>query len=68
MTAEFVPSFSAMSDRLAGDDSPAWAVHEQALLREAEGEDVYLLSVGDPDLATLPATMQVNQRPPTCLT
>ena len=58
MTAEFVPSFSAMSDRLAGDDSPAWAVHEQALLREAEGEDVYLLSVGDPDLATLPATMR----------
>mgnify|MGYP001595030456 CR=1 FL=1 len=58
MTNEFMPSFSAMSARLDGDDSPVWAVHDQALTRQAEGDDVYLLSVGDPDLATLPTTIR----------
>lgn len=58
MKSSFKPNFSAMSTRLEGDDSPVWAVHDEALARQAEGEDVYLLSVGDPDLATLPATIR----------
>jgi len=57
MTTEFMPSFSAMSARLEGDDSPVWAVHDQALVRQAEGENIYLLSVGDPDLATQATTI-----------
>lgn len=58
MKSTFRPNFSAMSARLEGDDSPVWAVHDEALVRQAAGEDVYLLSVGDPDLATLPATVR----------
>ncbi|MEP5568330.1 MAG: pyridoxal phosphate-dependent aminotransferase [Halioglobus sp.] len=58
MKTSFNPRYSAMSTRLEGDDSPVWAVHDEALERQAQGEDVYLLSVGDPDLATLPATVR----------
>lgn len=58
MTSRFVTEFSAMSQRLEGDDSAVWAVHDKALERQAAGEDVYLLSVGDPDLATLPTTIR----------
>lgn len=58
MTARFSSRFSALSARLEGGDSPVWAVHDEALARRAAGEDVYLLSVGDPDLATLPATVR----------
>ncbi len=58
MCAEFTATFSAMSQRLQGDPSPVWAVHHRALQRQAAGEDVYLLSVGDPDLATLPSSIR----------
>lgn len=57
MSTDFNPVYSAMSRRLDGDDSAVWAVHDRALERKASGEDVYLLSVGDPDLATLPTTV-----------
>ena len=57
MSKAFTPVFSAMSQRLEVDDSAVWAVHNRALERRAAGEDVYLLSVGDPDLATLPSTI-----------
>lgn len=58
MTTQFNPLFSAMSERLVTGDSAVWAVHDKALERKAAGEDVYLLSVGDPDLATLPTTVR----------
>ena len=58
MTTEFVPSFSAASTRLESDDSSVWGVHDEALARQAAGEDISLLSVGDPDLPTLPATIR----------
>ena len=58
MSNEFKPVFSEMSRRLESDDSAVWAVHDKALERQASGEDVYLLSVGDPDLATLPSTIR----------
>lgn len=58
MNARFSPQYSGLTHRLEADDSPVWAVHEEALERQAGGENVYLLSVGDPDLATLPATVR----------
>jgi arginine:pyruvate transaminase len=58
MNSSFEAHFSAMSTRLEGGDSPVWAVHDEALERQSNGEDVYLLSVGDPDLATLPTTIR----------
>ena len=58
MTSMFSSRYSAMSQRLSAVDSPGWAVHDDALARQAAGEDIYLLSVGDPDLATLPSTVR----------
>lgn len=49
---------SALSERLVADNSGVWAVHDRAVEQHAKGEDVYLLSVGDPDLATLPSTIR----------
>jgi len=49
--------FSALAERLGGDTSGVWAVHERACALQAAGEEVYLLSVGDPDLPTLPSTI-----------
>jgi len=53
----FTGRFSALTERLGGDTSEVWAVHERACALLAEGEEVYLLSVGDPDLPTLPSTV-----------
>ena len=44
--------YSALSERLEGDNENAWAVHDQALELKRQGEDVILLSVGDPDFRT----------------
>jgi arginine:pyruvate transaminase len=60
MDKPFSGAFSAMTKRLSGDSSPVWAVHDRALQRLAEGEDIYLLSVGDPDLPTLPSTIRAT--------
>lgn len=37
---------------LAASSSDAWAVHSEALKRQRSGEDVIVLSVGDPDFDT----------------
>ena len=37
---------------LAGAEAAAWDIHHLALERRARGEDIILLSVGDPDLPT----------------
>jgi aspartate/methionine/tyrosine aminotransferase len=39
-------------DRIAGEGSDAWEIHYEANLARERGEDVILLSVGDPDLDT----------------
>ncbi len=44
--------FSSRVERIGGEGAEAWAIHEQALAAQARGEDVRVLSVGDPDLAT----------------
>jgi arginine:pyruvate transaminase len=44
--------YSSLVKRIAGDGADAWAVHYEARLAEERGEDVIVLSVGDPDLDT----------------
>jgi len=53
----FSGRYSALAERLDADTSGVWAVHERACGMQASGEAVYLLSVGDPDLPTLPSTV-----------
>jgi len=53
----FSGRYSALAERLDADTSGVWSVHERACALQASGEAVYLLSVGDPDLPTLPSTV-----------
>lgn len=45
-------SYSQMAQRLDQTADDVWAVHYEAVARQAAGEDVILMSVGDPDFAT----------------
>ena len=44
--------FSALVDRIGGDGADAWLTHYQAVAARERGEDVIIMSVGDPDLET----------------
>lgn len=44
--------FSRLTERIAGEGAAAWDIHNRALARKAAGEDITVLSVGDPDFAT----------------
>lgn len=44
--------FSDLTQRVAGDGAAAWDIHYRALARMEQGEDILLLSVGDPDFDT----------------
>jgi octopine/nopaline transport system ATP-binding protein len=44
--------YSPLVKRIAGDGADAWVVHYKARMAQERGEDVILLSVGDPDLDT----------------
>ena len=44
--------FSSLVDRLDAPGAAAWHIHHEARLAAARGEDVILLSVGDPDFDT----------------
>ncbi|WP_158774017.1 pyridoxal phosphate-dependent aminotransferase [Cobetia sp. L2A1] len=44
--------FSTLTDRIAGEGASAWDIHIRALKRRAAGEDITVLSVGDPDFTT----------------
>ena len=44
--------YSPLVKRIAGDGADAWLIHYTARLALERGEDVILLSVGDPDLDT----------------
>ena len=48
----FEPRFSELTRRLGTHHGSAWETHERALEMERQGEDVILLSVGDPDFRT----------------
>jgi arginine:pyruvate transaminase len=41
-----------LTERVVGEGADAWAVHERALERRARGDDIILLSIGDPDFDT----------------
>ena len=49
----FKPRFSQSASRLATADDDLWQVHTEALTRKDAGEDVIVMSVGDPDLPTI---------------
>ncbi|GAB3102982.1 pyridoxal phosphate-dependent aminotransferase [Aestuariicella hydrocarbonica] len=53
----FQGSISNIAKRLQGESSSVWEVHDKACAMAARGEDVILLSVGDPDLDTHPDTV-----------
>ena len=44
--------FSSLVERIAGDGADAWLTHYEARRAGERGEDVILLSVGDPDFDT----------------
>ncbi|MGM0694853.1 MAG: pyridoxal phosphate-dependent aminotransferase [Pseudomonadota bacterium] len=44
--------YSRLTDRIAGEGAAAWDIHYRALARQAAGEAITVLSVGDPDFAT----------------
>ena len=44
--------YSSLVERIAGDGADAWLVHYAAREAQEQGEDVIVLSVGDPDLET----------------
>ena len=44
--------FSSLTDRIRGDRVAAWDIHFAAWAAQARGEDVIVLSVGDPDFDT----------------
>jgi arginine:pyruvate transaminase len=46
--------YSSLVDRIAGDGAEAWQIHSRANKRLSQGEDVILLSIGDPDFETPP--------------
>lgn len=51
-TRHFRPHFSQLAERLYDDEYSGWNVHRRALEKQRNGEDVVLLSVGDPDFRT----------------
>jgi arginine:pyruvate transaminase len=57
--------FSPLVGRIAGTGAGAWSVHFDAIRQRAEGRDVMLLTVGDPDQhppeAVIAATMAALQ-------
>ncbi|MDJ0776375.1 MAG: aminotransferase class I/II-fold pyridoxal phosphate-dependent enzyme [Gammaproteobacteria bacterium] len=44
--------YSGLTERVRGDAADAWDLHYEARQAQARGEDVIVLSVGDPDFAT----------------
>lgn len=46
---------SSFVERIGGEGAAAWDIHTRAVERQGRGEDVIVLSVGDPDFDTPPA-------------
>jgi aspartate/methionine/tyrosine aminotransferase len=44
--------FSSLTKRISGTGADAWLTHYEAVAARARGEDVIVLSVGDPDIDT----------------
>jgi aspartate/methionine/tyrosine aminotransferase len=50
--------FSPLVQRISGEGADAWLTHYEASAARERGEDVIILSVGDPDLDTPPAVVE----------
>ncbi len=50
--------FSSLVDRITGDGADAWAIHYAARAAQDRGEDVIILSIGDPDIDTPPPVLE----------
>jgi len=50
--------YSSLTGRIAGEGSDAWQVHDDAVERIDRGDDIILLSIGDPDFETPAAIRQ----------
>jgi arginine:pyruvate transaminase len=50
--------FSSLVDRITGDGADAWEIHYAARGAQDRGEDVIILSVGDPDIDTPPPVLE----------
>lgn len=46
--------YSSRIERLEGEGTDAWIVHDRAVDRMQRGDEIYLLSIGDPDFETPP--------------
>lgn len=51
-------TYSELTRRIAGEGSDAWQVHDDAVERMGRGDDIILLSIGDPDFETPAAIRQ----------
>ncbi len=66
--------YSDFTQRIAGDGAAAWDIHYRALARVEQGEEILLLSVGDPDFDTpapivqsaIDSLLAGNTHTPTC--
>ncbi len=47
--------FSSLTERISGEGARAWEIHNRAVKRKRAGDDIILLSIGDPDFDTPPA-------------
>ena len=44
--------YSRLTERLDTPAGSVWDIHDEAVVRQRAGEDIILLSVGDPDFPT----------------
>ncbi len=51
-------ALSPFVERIAGRGAAAWALHVEAMAAKRRGEDVIVMSVGDPDFATPPRIVE----------
>ena len=52
--------FSPLVDRIAGEATGAWRVHQEGVRRREAGHDVIFLTVGDPDQAAPEAVIEAT--------
>jgi arginine:pyruvate transaminase len=52
--------FSPLVDRIAGEETGAWRVHNEGVRRREAGHDVIFLTVGDPDQAAPEAVIDAT--------
>ena len=53
-----IARLSPLAARIGGAGAEAWEIHSQAVRRQAAGDDVIALTIGDPDFDTPPAIVE----------